>query len=104
LETSEANSRTWSVHLRYLSEKYGLMDPLECLKLDPPTKSQYKEHIRTKICAYYEKSLRVMAEDNSRMTFLNVSLSGLRGRRHPALSEIQNTSENVSRGLSNLSK
>jgi hypothetical protein len=65
--------------------KYGLKDPLECLKSDPPSKSQYKENILTKMCAYYEKNLRTKAESNSLMQYLNVSLTGLRGRHHPAL-------------------
>ena len=40
--------RTWSIFLRQLSSKYGLNDPLMCLKEDPPDKSAYKEHILTK--------------------------------------------------------
>jgi hypothetical protein len=65
LEHSSDTSRTWSVHLRYLSQKYGLPDPSECLKVDPPTKSQYKEDVQTKICAYIEKELRHKAESTS---------------------------------------
>ena len=72
---------------------YGLDDPLECLKFDPPSKSAYKELVRTKICAYYEQNLRDLAENNSQMTYLNVSLSGLNGRHHPALSDIVTTTE-----------
>ena len=71
LETSLENSRTWSMHLKHLSEKYGLPNPLQCLKLDAPVKSQYKEEILTKISAYYENSLRENAADNSKMLFLN---------------------------------
>jgi hypothetical protein len=93
LEHSSDTSRTWSVHLRYLSQKYGLPDPSECLKVDPPTKSQYKEDVQTKICAYFEKELRHKAENNSLMQYLNVSLTGLRGRHHPALANIINTQE-----------
>ena len=93
LENSLDNSRTWAVHVRYLSQKYGLDDPLECLKFDPPSKSVYKEHVQTKICAYYENYLRELAANNSQMTYLNVSLSGLRGQRHPALSNIITTTE-----------
>ena len=93
LENSSDNSRTWSAHLRFLSQKYGLDDPLECLKFDPPSKSEYKELIRTKICAHYEHNLRDLAENNSQMTYLNVSLSGLNDRRHPALSDIVTTTE-----------
>ena len=88
LETSLENSRTWSVHLKHLSEQYNLDDPLVCLRMDPPEKSTYKEHVQTKICAFYENSLRVLAARNSQMTYLNVSLTGLRGRRHPALSDL----------------
>jgi hypothetical protein len=73
--------------------KYGLKDPLECLKSDPPSKSQYKESIQTKICAFYEKNLRTKAENNSLMEYLNVSLTGLRGRHHPALAYIITTQE-----------
>ena len=93
LENSPENSRTWAVHLRYLSFKYGLLDPLECLKVDPPPKSHFKEHVQTKICAYYENKLRTNADNNSLMEYLNVSLTGLRGRHHPALSGIITTQE-----------
>ena len=43
------NSRTWSIHLRHLCRKYGLKDPLEYLKYDAPSRSQFKEDILTKI-------------------------------------------------------
>ena len=43
LRNSSENSRTWAIHLRHLSRKYGLEDPLDCLARDPPTKSFYKE-------------------------------------------------------------
>ena len=68
LEDSAENSRTWLVHFIYLSKKYELDDPSECLKLDPPSKSEYKELVRTKICAHYERNLRELAENNSQMT------------------------------------
>ena len=88
LQTSAPNSRTWAVHLRHLTKLYGLSDPLEYLKSDPPTKSVFKEHILTKICAHHENVLREMARNNSRMKYFYVTLSGLRGRHHPALSNI----------------
>ena len=52
LETSSENSRTLSLHIKHLSETYGLPDPLQCLRLDAPVKSEYKENILTKISAY----------------------------------------------------
>ena len=55
--------------------------------------SEYKELVRTKIGAPYEQNFRELAENNSQMTYLNVSLSGLNGRRHPALSDIITTTE-----------
>ena len=94
LEISESSSRTWSIHIKYLSEKYGLMDPLDCLNnLDAPSKSEYKKNIKIKIAAYYEQSLRTSAEKNSRMKYLNVSLSGLNGKRHPALNNLISSHE-----------
>ena len=91
LETSSDNSRCWSIHMKFLSQKYGLPDPKNCLAQDPPSKSQYKEDVHTKICAFYEKELRAMAANNGRMKFLNVTLSGLRGRHHPALNDLITT-------------
>ena len=93
LETSDENSRTWAVHIRYLSLEYDLPDPLECFRYDPPSKSEYKELIQTKVCVYYENELRTKTENNSCMLYLNVSLTGLRGKRHPALSGIITTHE-----------
>ena len=86
LRTSSENSRTWAIHIRHLSERYGLEDPLLCIKRDPPSKSEYKELIATKITSYFENSLRKSASENSLMDYLNVSTIGLRGRHHPALS------------------
>ena len=88
--TSE-NSRTWSAHIRQLSTRYGLEDPLVCLKRDPPTKSSYKELVATKITVYYEKLLRLSASENEMMKYLNVSTIGLRGRHHPALANLVTT-------------
>ena len=91
LETSPQNSRTWAVHIRYLANKYGLKDPLDCLKIEAPSKATYKELIDTKIAAFHETELRALASQNSCMQFFNVSLIGLRGRPHPALTVIKST-------------
>ena len=93
LKSSTENSRTWSIFLRQLCQMYGLADPLHCLKKDAPKKSEFKEEVRTKITAFYEKELRKNAENNSNMTYLNISISGLRGKRHPALSNMMTTRE-----------
>ena len=91
LKHSDENSRTWSTHLRHLCRKYGLEDPSTCLLRDAPPKSQYKETVATKIAAYYEKMLRASAAENSRLQYLNVAALGLRGRHHPALSNLITT-------------
>ena len=93
LQTSQDNSRTWSVHLRHLSHRYGLEDPLACLGRDAPTKSSWKELVATKVTSYFEKTLRISADNNSQMKYLNVTITGLRGRRHPALSNLYTTWE-----------
>ena len=93
LETSCDNSRTWSAHIKHLSRKYELEDPLVCLSKDHPSKSVYKEHILTKITAYYEKTLRLSATGNSQMNYFNVATTGLRSRLHPALCNIITSQE-----------
>ena len=34
----------WSGHIKYLSQKYEMWDPVECLSRDTPGKNEYKEH------------------------------------------------------------
>ena len=93
LKNSSENSHTWAIHLRHLCKKYGLEDPLSCLGRDPPDRADYKEHITTRITAYYENLLRHQASENSCMSYLNVATLGLRGRHHPALSGMVTTRE-----------
>ena len=93
LDTTQNNSRTWAAHLRYLCTKYNIPDPLESLKKDPPSKEEFKEYILTKISAFFETDMRDKAKNSSSMRYLNVSLTGLRGKKHPALSGIVTTHE-----------
>ena len=93
LKMSTENSRTWAIFVKQLCELYGLADPLQCLRIDAPRKSIYKEDVATKITAFFEKELRINAATNSSMTYLNVSVSGLRGRHHPALANMTTTHE-----------
>ena len=93
LQTSSENSRTWAAHIRHLCQMYSLEDPLAYLNRDPPTKSFWKELVATKITAFHENNLRIAAGKNSQMKFLNVSTNGLRGRHHPALSNMITTWE-----------
>ena len=93
LETAENNSRTWTAHLRLLSKQYSLPDPLEILENDPPSKQEFKEYIQTKISVYFENYLREKSKNSISMKYLNVSLTGLRGKKHPALYGIFTTHE-----------
>ena len=80
LSNSDENSRTWAVNLKHISKMYGLEDPLTCLSRDPPPKS-------------HENELRNLATQNSKMKYLNVNLTGLRGRHHPSISDIITTNQ-----------
>ena len=80
LETTQNNSRTLEAHLRYLCKKYNIPDPLECLREEPPPKEEFKEYILTKISAFFETEMRGKAKNSSSMKYLNVSLTGLRGK------------------------
>jgi hypothetical protein len=93
LSASPENSRTWCSHLKFLSDKYEMWDPVACLNRDPPSKSEYREYVLTRITAHYEQQLREIASNNSCMDFLNVSLSGLRGKHHPAITNIKTTED-----------
>ena len=93
LKTSSSNSRTWAIHLRNISEMYGITDPPKCLESSPPNKNTYKEYVITKITAFHEREVRLLAQDNSAMKYLNVSLLGLRGRLHPAITGVTTTHE-----------
>ena len=72
---------------------YQLEDPLVYLQNDPPVKSTFKELVMTKITAFHENELRKKAQENDLMQYLNVNLSGLRGRHHPSLSNLITVNE-----------
>ena len=93
LSTASENSHTWCAFLRDLAKKYEMRSPLECLATDPPSKSEYKEYVLTKITAHYERELRQDASTNSCMKFLHVDMTGLRGKHHPAIANIKTTVE-----------
>ena len=93
LSTSSENSRTWAINLRHVCRMYNLEDPVSSLQRDPPTKSNYKEEIVTKITVFHEKELKNKAQTNDLMQYMNVSLSSLKGRHHPCLANIVTTQE-----------
>ena len=86
-------STTWANHVQLICQKYGLPPPLSLLQTPAWTKSQWDTLVKTKITVWHERNLRRMSEENSKMRFLNVQLSGLSGRPHPALQNIQTTQD-----------
>ena len=93
LSNSPENSTTWAINFRHICRMYNLDDPLSYLTRDPLSKSQFKENVITRITAFHENDLRSQAIGNSKMGYLNVSLSGLRGKHHPCLSNIITTED-----------
>ena len=67
---------------------YGLPDPLAMLESPPPSKNSWKGDITTIITSYHEKQMRSAASSNSKMEWLNVSMSGLQGKSHPIFRDI----------------
>ena len=49
--------------------------------------------VKTKVTVYYEQKLRTDSVYNTKMRYLNVQLSGLSGRPHPALLGIISTQD-----------
>ena len=93
LEEAPNNSRTWSIYVRNLAKQYGLADPLDMMNQELMSKENFKEMVTTKISAYHEEQQRNRATNNSKMVFLNVSVTGLRGKHHPVLSDVITTAD-----------
>ena len=86
LKMCNNNSTTWSNHIKLLSQKYSLPSPLYLLENVPPwPKEEWKCLVKTRVMVYYERKLRKESLSNSKMTNLNVQLSGHSGHPHPAL-------------------
>ena len=96
LANSPKNSHTWSRHIRNLAKQYDIEDPLKSIEKDCPSKDDYSRYILIKITSYYERTLRIAAATNSKMTYLNIATKGLNGRFHPALQGVS-TSQGVSK-------
>ena len=86
LSSSNSNSKTWSNHLRYLAKQYGLEDPLKLIMMDPQSKSSFKNDVSTRINSFHENELRKHEDPSQKLKYFNVSVIGLSGRYHPALS------------------
>ena len=93
LSSSSDNSRTWSNFVRHLSYQYGLEDPLNLMRRDPLSKSEFKSDVDIRIKAFHEKELRRNCVQNEKMRYFNVSLLGLSGRHHPALTGLVTTEQ-----------
>ena len=93
LMMSEQSSLTWAAHLRIICKLYNLPDPLHLMDTVPWPSEKWKSLNKTRILAYYEALWRAKAASNSRITFLNVQLTGLSGRPHAILSSILTTQD-----------
>ena len=90
----DGNSSTWSNHVQLLWQQHGLPSPLSLLQSpQPATKQSWRTLVKTRVTAWHEKALRARAEENSKMKYLNVQLSGLSGRPHPVLLDIHTTQD-----------
>ena len=95
LMMSDNSSVTWAVHVRILCQTYQLPDPLALMEGDLWPKNRWKSHIQTAIRVHHEALLRRKALSNSKLTFLNIQLTGLAGRHHPILSGVHTAQDVV---------
>ena len=97
LMMSSSNSTTWANHVQLLCLKYGLPCPLSLLRQSEVTPCICKEDwnilVKTRVTVWYERELRNQALQNSKMKYLNVSLTGLSGQPHPVLHNILSTQD-----------
>ena len=82
MDESPSNSRTWSNHLKYLCNMYGLSHPSMCLERKAPSKIEFKNFYNSRITSFHEKEMR---SKSNNLLYLNISLLGLNNRPHPAL-------------------
>ena len=92
LSNSVENSRTWSNHIRQLAQQYGLVSPTTLFNSDAPGKTSFKNDVMSRIRAFHENDLRCNA-DPEKLKYFNISILGLSGRHHPALSGIITTDD-----------
>ena len=76
-----------------LCKKYSLPCPLLLMQSPVCKHTDWKCLVKTRVTAWYERHLRQEASTNSKMTYLNVNLSGLSGLPHPALRGIRTTQD-----------
>ena len=93
LENSPSNSRTWSMHVKSLAEKYKLPSPSTLLEQEPMTKHSYKSMIMAKIVHFYENDLKEKASVDDNLKYFNVSDLHLNGKSHPVIGGITTTSQ-----------
>ena len=88
------NSRTWSNHVRQLTKQYGLEDPQNFLLRDVESKTCFKNDVLTRIKAFHENDLRSHVDPSSqKLKYFNLSMLGLSGHHHPALSGLVTVSD-----------
>ena len=93
LMMSNEKSLTWSAHINVLFRKYNLPDPLTLLNDPVWKKERWKEYLKTMVTVHHERCLRDQAVGNPKLQYLNVSVNGLTGKRHPTLYYIEKTFE-----------
>ena len=91
LKMCDSSSVTWSAHLRILFCIYDLPDPLALMDTPPWSKDTWKDYTKAAVTSYHEAKLRQKAAGNMKLQFLNVQITGLSGRLHPALSWVLTT-------------
>ena len=62
---STDNSWTWSNSIRKIANQYGLEEPMQLMYKDAPSRSNFKNDVITRICAFHEQDLRKNAEQKS---------------------------------------
>ena len=66
--------------MRNVFKMYDLEGPLTYLQKDPPSKTEFKEIVLTKVTVFHEEELRKLAAENRKMEYMNVYLTGSGGK------------------------
>ena len=97
LTTSSDSSKSWFFHIRHLSQKYGFPHPLLLLQ-KPPTKSVFKNLIKSKVYDFWETKLCLSSLSLSSLKYFHPNFMSL-SFTHPLWTTCEGNSFEISKAI-----
>ena len=97
LTTSKDSSKSWFLHIRDITQQYGLPHPLQLME-NPPSKERFKKLIKSKVNDYWEYKLRKSSSSLKSLRFFNPNFMSLKNT-HPLWTTCQDNPFELSKCL-----